>query len=162
MPLHSLHILQPLNVSCFALLKLSYRRQIKTFVQNQLNHITKLKFLSAFKEAFKAAFIEQNIRSGFRAIGLVPYKLQNVLSHLNLHLRTLTPPIVESDNQTLKTPQTIRELDFQTEHIKNCVVQHQNSSPTLINDALSQLAKGAQVIMHSAVLLKAEVKALQV
>ncbi|KFY68776.1 hypothetical protein V496_00801 [Pseudogymnoascus sp. VKM F-4515 (FW-2607)] len=40
---------------------------------------------------------------------------------------------LESDNWTLKTPQTIRELDFQTEH----------------------------VIMHSATLLKAEVKALQ-
>ncbi|KFY79331.1 hypothetical protein V499_01665, partial [Pseudogymnoascus sp. VKM F-103] len=32
----------------------------------------KLEFLSAFKEAFKAAFTEQNIKSGFRATGLVP------------------------------------------------------------------------------------------
>jgi hypothetical protein len=98
MPPHSSHILQPLDVSCFALLKLSYGRQIETFVRNRLNHITKLEFLSAFKEAFKAAFIEQNIKSGFRATGLVPYELQNVFSHLNLHLRTPTPPIVESDN----------------------------------------------------------------
>ncbi|KFY30770.1 hypothetical protein V493_01675, partial [Pseudogymnoascus sp. VKM F-4281 (FW-2241)] len=67
----------------------------------------------------------------------------------------------ESDNWTSKTPQTIRELDFQTEHVKNCIIQHQNSSPSSINDALSRLAKGAQVMMYSAVLLKAEVKALQ-
>jgi hypothetical protein len=80
---------------------------------------------------------------------------------LNLHLRTPTPPIVERDNWTSKTPQTIRELDFQTEHIKNRVIRHQNSSPTSINDAISCLVKGAQVMMHSAVLLKAEVKALQ-
>ena len=65
MPPHSSHILQPLNVSCFAPLKLSYGRQIETFVRNQLNHITKLEFLSAFKEAFKATFTEQNIKSGF-------------------------------------------------------------------------------------------------
>jgi hypothetical protein len=161
MPPHSSHILQPLDVSCFAPLKLSYGRQIETFVRNRLNHITKLEFLSAFKEAFKAAFTEQNIKSGFRATGLVPYEPQNVISQLNLHLRTPTPPIVESNNWTSKTPQTIRELDFQTEHIKNRVVRHQNSSPTSINDALSRLAKGAQVMMHSAVLLKAEVKALQ-
>ena len=32
MPLYSLYILQPLDVSCFAPLKLSYRRQIETFV----------------------------------------------------------------------------------------------------------------------------------
>jgi hypothetical protein len=161
MPPHSSHILQPLDVSCFAPLKLSYGRQIETFVRNRLNHITKLEFLSAFKEAFKAAFTEQNIKSGFRATGLVPYEPQNVLSHLNLHLRTPTPPIVERDNWTSKTPQTIRELDFQTEHVKNCIIQHQNSSPSSINNALSRLAKGAQVMMHSAVLLKAEVKALQ-
>jgi hypothetical protein len=65
MPPHSSHILQPLDVSCFAPLKLSYGRQIETFVRNRLNHIMKLEFLSAFKEAFKAAFTEQNIKSGF-------------------------------------------------------------------------------------------------
>jgi hypothetical protein len=88
MPPHSSHILQPLDVSCFAPLKLAYGRQIETFVRNRLNHITKLEFLSAFKEAFKAAFTEQNVKSGFRATGLVPYEPQNFLSYLNLHLRT--------------------------------------------------------------------------
>jgi hypothetical protein len=97
-PLHLSHILQPLDVSCFAPLKLSYGKQIEAFVQNRLNHIIKLEFLSAFKEAFKAAFTEQNIKSGFRATGLVPYEPQNVLSYLNLHLRTPTPPIVKSSN----------------------------------------------------------------
>ncbi|KFY17769.1 hypothetical protein V492_00400, partial [Pseudogymnoascus sp. VKM F-4246] len=130
-------------------------KQIETFVQNRLE------FLSAFKEAFKATFTEQNIKSGFRATGLVPYEPQNVLSYLNLHLRTPTPPILESNNWTSKTPQTIRELNFQIEHIKNRIVQHQNSSPTSINNAVSCLVKGAEMMMHSAVLLKAEVKALQ-
>jgi hypothetical protein len=124
MPPHSSHILQPLDVSCFAPLKLSYGKQIETFVRNQLNHITKLEFLSAFKEAFKATFTEQNIKSGFRATGLVPYEPQSVLSHLNLRLRTPTPPIVERNNWTSKTPQTIRELNFQTEHIKNYIIQY--------------------------------------
>jgi hypothetical protein len=52
----------------------SYGRQIETFIRNRLNHITKLKFLSAFKEAFKSTFTEQNIKSGFRATGLVLYE----------------------------------------------------------------------------------------
>ncbi|KFZ24613.1 hypothetical protein V502_00907, partial [Pseudogymnoascus sp. VKM F-4520 (FW-2644)] len=46
-------------------------------------------------------------------------------------------------------------------HVKNRIRQHQDSSPSSINDALSWLAKGAHIMMHSAVLLKAEVKALQ-
>ena len=58
MPPHSSHILQTLDVSCFAPLKLLYGRQIKIFVRNRLNHITKIKFLLAFKEAFTATFTE--------------------------------------------------------------------------------------------------------
>ncbi|KFZ23592.1 hypothetical protein V502_01928, partial [Pseudogymnoascus sp. VKM F-4520 (FW-2644)] len=46
-------------------------------------------------------------------------------------------------------------------HVKNRIVRHYNSSPTSINNAISCLVKGAQVMMHSVVLLKAEVKALQ-
>jgi hypothetical protein len=58
-------------------------------------------------------------------------------------------------------PGLIRELNFQTEHIKNRMIRHQNSSPSSINDVVSCLVKGAEMMMHSAVLLKAEVKALQ-
>jgi hypothetical protein len=141
-------------------LKTAYGRQIESFVRLRFNHITKLEFLVAFKEAFKA-FTEQNIRSGFRATGLVPYDPTNVLSRLELKLRTPTPSVINSPNWTPKTPKTLKELDCQTEHIKNRILQHQNSSPSSINNAVSRLVKGAQIMMHSAVLLKAEVKALQ-
>ena len=60
-----------------------------------------------------------------------------------------------------KAPQTLKELNHQTKHIKNRDRQHQNSSPSSINEVLGQLAKGAEIMMHSAVLLRAEVKALQ-
>ena len=69
MPPHSSHILQPLDVGCFSPLKASYGKQIESLVRVQINHITKLEFLPAFKAAFTAAFTEQNIRSGFRATG---------------------------------------------------------------------------------------------
>ena len=84
MPPHSSHILQPLDVGCFSPLKTSYSKQIESLVRVRINHITKLEFLPAFKEAFEAAFTEQNIKSGFRATGLVPYNPANVLSHLDL------------------------------------------------------------------------------
>jgi hypothetical protein len=69
MPPHSSHLLQPLDVGCFSPLKASYGKQIENLVRVRINHITKLEFLSTFKEAFKAAFTEQNIKSGFRATG---------------------------------------------------------------------------------------------
>ena len=45
---HSSHILQPLNVSCFSLLKNAYGRQVEKLMHNQFNYITKIKFLPAF------------------------------------------------------------------------------------------------------------------
>jgi hypothetical protein len=161
MPPHSSHILQPLDVGCFSPLKASYGKQIETLVRNRINHIIKLEFLPAFEEAFRAALTEQNIKSGFRATGLVPYDPDNVLSHLDLRLRTSTPPLIEEPYWTSKTPQNATELECQTTHLKNRVVKHQDSSPTSINEAFDQLVKGAQIMVHSATLLKAEVKALQ-
>jgi hypothetical protein len=109
----------------------------------------------------KSPFTEQNIWSGFRATGLVPYDPEKVLSYLDLKLKTPSPPPPKETIWTSKTPQNPKELESQTVYIKNRVVQHQNSSPSSINEALSQLAKGAQIMMHLAVLLKAKVKALQ-
>jgi hypothetical protein len=161
MPPHSSHLLQPLDVSCFSPLKTSYGRQIENLIRLRINHITKLEFLPAFKEAFKVAFSEQNIRSGFWATGLVPYDPENVISHLDLKLTTPSPPPLEETTWTSKTPQNLMELESQSVYIRNRVVRHQDSSPGSINEALSQLTKGAQMMMHSAILLKAEVKALQ-
>src|SRR5436305_404638 len=44
--------------------------------------------------------------------------------------------------------------------LKEHILKHQNSSPTPINNALDQLIKGTETMMHSAVLLKSEVQAL--
>jgi len=89
-----------------------YGKQIESLVRVRINHITKLEFLPAFKEAFKAAFTEQNIKSGFRATGLVLYDPENVLSHLDLRLKTPTPLLIEELNWTSKTPQNATELKF--------------------------------------------------
>ena len=92
---------------------------------------------------------------------MVPYNPENVLSQLDLKLKTPTPPPIEEQDWTSKTPQNAIELENQTTHLKNRIVQHQNSSPTSINEAFDQLVKGAQIMVHSATLLKAEVKGLQ-
>lgn len=160
MPLYSFHLLQPLDVGCFSPLETLYGRQIENLIRVRINHITKLEFLTAFKEAFKVAFTKQNIQSGIRATGLVPYDPENVLSYLDLKLTTPSPPSPDKTIWTSKTPQNSIELESQTEYIKNRVVRRQDSSPSSINEALGQLAQGAQIIMHSAVILRAEVKAL--
>jgi hypothetical protein len=111
MPPHSSHLLQPLDVGCFSPLKTSYGRQIENLIRLRINHITKLEFLPAFKEAFKVAFTKQNICSGFRATGLILYNPENVISYLDLRLITPSPPPPEETTWTSKTPQNSLELE---------------------------------------------------
>jgi hypothetical protein len=92
MPSHSSHLLQPLNVACFAPLKRSYSDSISALARNHIYHINKETFLPAFKAAYEQTFTEENARAGFRGAGLVPFNPEAVLSKLNVRLRTPTPP----------------------------------------------------------------------
>jgi hypothetical protein len=83
MPPHSSHLLQPLDVSCFAGLKRSYGRQIKDLMRVRVSHINKSDFLSTYLTARTEALTSNTIRSRFAATGLVPYDPERVLSKLN-------------------------------------------------------------------------------
>jgi hypothetical protein len=53
MPPHSSHLLQPLHVGCFSLLKRAYRDEISGLARNYTNHISKEAFLPAFMAAYR-------------------------------------------------------------------------------------------------------------
>jgi hypothetical protein len=156
MPPHSSHLLQPLDVGCFAPLKKAYGSQVEELIRNHINHITKLEFLPAFKAAFENAITKENIRGGFRGAGLIPDNPEAVLSQLEIRIRTPTPLLEEDTPWELKTPGNPAELASQTELIKDKVARHQNSSPTPINDAVDQFLKGAHRIAHQLTILKSE------
>jgi hypothetical protein len=84
-----LHLLQPLNVACFALLKRRYSNVILGLARNCTSYISKETFLPAFKTAFKQSITKENIRAGFRGASLVLHNLQAVLSKLNIVVQTL-------------------------------------------------------------------------
>ena len=65
MPPHSSHLLQPLDVGCFAPLKKAYGRQAENLMRNRISHITKLEFLPCFKAAYNAVFTSSNIQGEF-------------------------------------------------------------------------------------------------
>ena len=97
MPPHSSHLLQPLDVSCFAVLKRSYGRQIEELMRLGVSHIDKTDFLTAYTTTRQETFTYANIRNGFQATGLLPYNPDYVLSKLNTQLRTPTPPPAPSN-----------------------------------------------------------------
>jgi hypothetical protein len=164
MPPHSSHLLQPLDVGCFGPLKKAYSRQIENIVRTRITHISKEAFIPAFIEAFKAAMTKENIQGGFRGAGLVPYNPEVVMSQLDIRLST---PILENSRPTTshswvsKTPQNTKDASCQTTLIKHKIVQHQNSSPTPILNALDLFAKGTAKVMQENILLRTELEQAQ-
>ena len=65
MLLHLSHLLQPLNVAYFLLLKRTYSDKILALACNRIYYINKQTFLLAFKVAFKKAFKRENACAGF-------------------------------------------------------------------------------------------------
>jgi hypothetical protein len=161
MPPHASHLLQPLDVGCFAPLKKAYGCQIENLARNYINHITKLEFLPAFKAAFDDSITKNNICASFRGAGLVPYDPEAVLAKLDVKLRTPSPLPQAVAPWESKTPSNAAELGSQSILIRNRIQRHQDSSPTAILDSLDQLTRGAEIVMHSSVLLRDQVASLQ-
>ena len=88
MPLHSSHLLQPLNIGCFSPLKRIYSTKIMALARCSITYITKIDFLLAFKMAYIKTFIAETIKGAFRGAGLIPYNLDIVILRLNMRLYT--------------------------------------------------------------------------
>jgi hypothetical protein len=162
MPAHSSHLLQPLNVGCFAPLKKAYGRQAEKLIRNRINHITKTEFLPCFIAAFKASFTPSNIQGGFRGAGLVPFDPERVISTLDVKLRTPSPqlPINNAPWQS-QTPSNTLELGSQSTLVKTRIQRHADSSPTSIVEAFEKVSKGAAIIAHKLVLAQQEIAELR-
>lgn len=92
MPAHSSHLLQLLDVGCFAPLKRAYSRFVSDLARAGYNYIDKLDFLTDYPHARAKAFKPQTIQTSFAATGLTPIDPERVLSKLNISLNTPTPP----------------------------------------------------------------------
>jgi hypothetical protein len=91
MPSHSSHLLQPLDVGCFAVLKRAYSRFVSDLARTGYNHINKLDFLADYPRARIEAFQSNIIRNSFVAASIIPVDPERVLSKLTICLRTPTP-----------------------------------------------------------------------
>jgi hypothetical protein len=164
MPPHSSHLLQPLDVGCFGLLKKAYGREIEHLIRCSITHVSKTEFFPAFYAAFQATMTEENIRAAFRGAGLIPIDPESIVSKLDIQLRTPTPAEEEVDPSTpwvSKTPKTVLEAQYQSEYLQRRIGRHHSSSPESILAALKSLSKGTQAMMHENALLRSEVHDLR-
>jgi hypothetical protein len=161
MPAHSSHLLQPLDVACFAPLKRRYGDVISGLARNRTSYISKETFLPAFKTAFEQSITKQNIKAGFRGAGLVPHDPQAVLSKLDVVVQTPKSSPRQEGAWEAKTPRRAYEFEAQSTLIRQRVRNRPGSSASSLDEAIAQLSKGAQQIAHNMVLMQEKLDRLQ-
>jgi hypothetical protein len=164
MPPHSSHLLQPLDVGCFGPLKKAYGREIERLIRCSINHISKTEFFPAFHAAHRATITESNIRGGFRGAGLAPLDPENVISKLDVQLRTPTPPAEVTAPSTpwaSRTPKTVLEAQSHSKYLQARIINHKSSSPESIIQAVKYFEKGNSILIHEVALLKDRVQQLE-
>ncbi|ESZ89864.1 hypothetical protein SBOR_9747 [Sclerotinia borealis F-4128] len=159
LPLHSSHLIQPLDVGCFSVLKRAYGSQIEGFIKAHINHISKVEFFIAFKAAYQQSITVQNMKAGFQGTGLIPFDPQAVLSKLDIRIRTPTPlpiPLESADSWVSQTPHNPTEALSQSTLVRSRIARHQSSSPIPIFETVAALAKGTKQLTHEVTLLSTE------
>lgn len=159
MPAHSSHLLQPLDIGCFAVLKRSYGNLNTQKMRLSINHIDKLDFLAAYPQARSDTFKADTIINSFKAAGLVPLNPESVLSKLNIQLRTPTPPGSRGSQSSAfnpHTPANVHNIYKQAPTIKAFLKQRSKSPPSPSHAALNQLIKGCQMAMERGIFLEDE------
>ena len=120
---HSSHILQPLDLACFSLLKCRYRDEIANLARyDDAAAVKKSKFLKTYEKASNEGLSSVRIRAGWKAAGIYPWdprkviRSHQVLQNLqNEQILPTTPPsrkqaqCVSHDIHTPLTRQQIRE-----------------------------------------------------
>jgi hypothetical protein len=160
MPSHSSHLLQPLDVGCFAVLKRAYGSFVSDLARTGYNHIDKLDFLADYPRARLEAFQPNIVQSSFVATGIVPVSAERVLSKLNISLRTPSPlssrPSSRSSQFTPKTPKTAIQLAKQAKMMKDLIDQRSKSPPSPLKLVVDQILKGHYKALHHTALLVKE------
>ncbi|KAI0997010.1 hypothetical protein K3495_g11173 [Podosphaera aphanis] len=111
LPAHSSHILQPLDLAPFSILKSKYRKQISDLsALNDAAPVKKERFIKFYHEAREEGLSDKIIRAGWKATGLVPFNPERVLQSS----RVLQQPCTRT-----KARQTIYEWESELKTPRN-------------------------------------------
>ena len=112
-PPHTTHYLQPLDRACFGPLSASYNEVCSSFmVKHPGNIVSKATFPALFSEAWEKSMNPQNIKAGFSASGIFPFRPTAIPdeayapSEPHDRFTTAAPfPTVAQHNQVLSSPE---------------------------------------------------------
>ncbi|KAF1928479.1 DDE-domain-containing protein [Didymella exigua CBS 183.55] len=112
LPPHASHILQPLDLAPFSVVKTHYRSQIRALsALDDAAPIKKERFVTSYNKAREEGLSERVIRAGWKAAGLCPYNPCLVLHSSQVSGRPITPPPPPQASDTVfATPQSSQAL----------------------------------------------------
>ena len=125
LPAHSSHVLQPLDLAGFSVVKSSYRRQIQELASlDDAAPVKKERFITCYYHAREDGLSERVIRAGWAATGICPFNIERVVSSSQVSQRPATPPRQErpqsSTESFLSTPQGPRDIYIAQQAIQSC------------------------------------------
>jgi hypothetical protein len=110
---------------------------------------------------FDKAFSKDNILSSFQATGLLPDNPEVVLSKLEVKPCTPPPPPPGPTPWQPKTPSNAAEIEAQSTLILKRIRDYRSSSAESLQDMVQQFQKGAEMMVHTQVLMAAEIVRLR-
>jgi hypothetical protein len=162
MPAHSSHLLQPLDIGCFGVLKRAYSKVVEAQARLNRVRLDKTDFLEAYRTARTDAFKPETILNSFTGAGIIPFDPQHVISKLDVRLITPPRPIsCGSDSSrifTTRTPQIVKEVRRQASSIRKIAID----DPQSLGDALNQMEKGCQLAIHGFTIARQQITELLV
>ena len=82
LPPNTTHFLQPLDVAVFSPLKTAWRRQLTDYKRDTLNKSLLKKHFSEQFKTLCSSISADNVKSGFRATGLIPYNPEAAVTRM--------------------------------------------------------------------------------
>jgi hypothetical protein len=151
-------------VGCFSALKATYGRLVVEKAQLEVHHIDKVDFLELYLQARIHAINEKTIKSAFRAVGIVPFDPQQLLSRLKP--RTPSPllqpqPAAPEGQLPFQTPHNILDIEAQVQAFQKYRTDGGDNGTSPTDTAFRCMAKSAQIAMHSVTLLSEEISRLR-
>jgi DDE superfamily endonuclease/Tc5 transposase DNA-binding domain/helix-turn-helix, Psq domain len=146
LPAHSSHVLQPLDLSVFSLIKSHYRKEIdRIAMYDDTGPVKKIRFIEFYDRARQFALTVRNIQSGWRGAGLVPFNPTKVLNSRQVKLgqeTSQTPSkgrkrALSDDLSHLQTPYNRKELEKTVEKLQITENMTRN-----LRMAFSKISKG--------------------
>jgi hypothetical protein len=98
-PPHCTHVLQGLDVVCFAKMKSEFHKEIHVFEDLHMTNVSKKDFAGVFGRAYLRAFTLETIKAAFAATGLYPFNPDAITE------KQMKPSLPTSTESTFPLPQ---------------------------------------------------------